>query len=57
MDLNKKDKQIAELREGLQGLKEENAKLISRINALGESKQESLKQHLLKKKLKQTLES
>lgn len=57
VDLNKKDKQIAELREGLQGLKEENAKLISRINALGESKQESLKQHLLKKKLKQTLES
>lgn len=57
VDLNKKDKQIAELREGLQGLKEENLKLLSRLESLNISKQEAFKQQLLKKKMKETLQN
>lgn len=57
VDLNKKDKQIAELREGLQGLKEENLKLLSRLESLSLNKQEAFKHQLLKKKMKETLEN
>lgn len=55
-DLNKKDKQIAQLQESFEELKEENSKLLFKLKNLSSSKQEALKTHLTKKKMKEGME-
>ena len=56
LDLNKKDKQIADLRADFEKLKEENKTLLTQLEKSA-SKNDALKQHLLKNKGENFLEN
>ena len=57
VDLQKKDRQIAELREEFERLRLENSQLTKKINDLTENKQEKLKRHLEQKHFQTSLEN
>lgn len=54
LDLNKKDKQISQLREEFQALKKENQDLVVKLNEI--HKKQSLKNHLSKSGMQEVLE-